>query len=486
VVGVTLATVDRYRSGRVPAVGDHAVVVGGSVAGLLAGRVLADAFERVTVLEKDDYPDAVEARRGVPQGSHIHALQEPGRATFEDLFPGYGEDLIDAGALLLDATSDLRYYAEGGFLADGATRMPAYSATRPLFEAVLRRRVEALDGIDLRSGCRVAGYLADDDATAVEGVRVRDAGEERLPADLVVDATGRTSKTPGWLEENGYEPPRVEDVGIDVAYSTVAVERPPGDRRAVLQVAAYPDERGCAVFPVEGDRWLVNLHGVHGDHPPTDADGLRAFAETLPIPHAERALAAREWAWDEPDYYPFPSSRRRYYEDLERFPDGLVVVGDAIASFNPIYGQGMSVAALEALELHHALAAGGRRDLARRFFDRAAGAVDVAWSMAVGSDHRFPATTGPKPRGSGLFARYFARVVRAAHDDPRLRDAVMRVVGMERPPTSLLGPRIAARALGPALRIPGLGNGSDAPGGDAAGEPTDPPPEGDPPGSVRG
>ncbi|MFB6374317.1 MAG: NAD(P)/FAD-dependent oxidoreductase, partial [Bradymonadaceae bacterium] len=220
---------------------------------------------------------------------------------------------------------------------------------------------------------------------------------ERVSADLVVDATGRTSRTPQWLAENGYERPRTEHAEIDVRYATVAVSRPPEDRRAILQVASHPNTRGCGVFPVEDDQWLVNVHGVHGDHPPTDREGLVAFAETLPISHAADLLTEREWTWEQPEYYPFPSNQRHHYEELTRFPDGLLTVGDAIASFNPIYGQGMSVAALEAVELHHALAAGGLDNLAQRFFDRTTDVVDVAWSMAVGADQQFPETTGPTP-----------------------------------------------------------------------------------------
>jgi 2-polyprenyl-6-methoxyphenol hydroxylase-like FAD-dependent oxidoreductase len=456
---MTLASVRRYRGDRIPTLGDHAVVVGGSVAGLLAARVLADGFDRVTVLEKDTFPEEAEPRRGVPQGSHIHALQEAGRATIEDLFPGYCEDLVASGALLVDATTDLKHYMEGDFLADGTTRMPSYSATRPLFEAVLRRRLGAVEGVTIREECQVTEFVVDDEATTVGGVRIRDGrgGANPLPADLVVDATGRTSRTPEWLADHGYRPPRVEEVEIDVAYSTIAVRRPPTDRRAILQVASYPHTRGCGVFPVEDDLWLVNLHGVHGDWPPTELDDFAAFAETLPIPHAKRTLASGEFAWDEPEFYPYPSNLRRHYEKLERFPDGLLVLGDAVASFNPIYGQGMSVAALEALELHHTLAAGGREDLAHRFFARAADVVDLAWAMAVGADHRYAETTGPKPRGSDLFTRYFSRVGRAAHHDGHLRDELMRVLGMERPPTHLLRPSVVARVVRSGLSLPTSG-----------------------------
>jgi 2-polyprenyl-6-methoxyphenol hydroxylase-like FAD-dependent oxidoreductase len=460
---MTLANTPRYDPKLSRPVGDSAVVVGGSVAGLLAARCLADYFSDVVVLEADEYPADPETRRGVPQGGHVHALQEAGRATLEDLFPGYGEDLLAAGGLLIDGASDIEFYSEGGFLADGSQRLPGYTATRPLFEAVVRRRIADSDAVEIRTDCRVTDYPLDE-SCAVEGVRFREEiGEEtQLAADLVVDATGRTSKTPGWLERNGYAAPPVEEVTIDVGYSTVPVERPPESRDTVLALAEAPRVRGGAAFPVEGDRWLVNVHGVHGDHPPTDLAGVTEFASSLPVPELERLLREQS-VLGEVDHYPFPSSRRRYYERLDRFPEGLVVVGDAVASFNPVYGQGMSVAALEALQLHRALGVGGLDGLAPRYFDRAASVVDTAWTMAVGADAQFSATPESPSRAADLFARYLSRLRRRAHSDPDLRVALMRVISMEQSPASLLRPRTVARVLGPEQSRLGLGRSPDRP-----------------------
>jgi 2-polyprenyl-6-methoxyphenol hydroxylase-like FAD-dependent oxidoreductase len=192
----------------------------------------------------------------------------------------------------------------------------------------------------------------------------------------------------------------------------------------------------------------VNVHGVHGDHPPTDLAGVTEFASTLPVPELERLLREQPVV-GEVDHYPFPSSRRHYYEQLDRFPEGLVVVGDAVASFNPVYGQGMSVAALEALQFHRALGLGGLDGLAPRYFDRAASVVDTAWTMAVGADAQFSATPESPSRSADLFARYLSRLRRRAHSDPDLRVALMRVISMEQSPASLLRPGVLARVLGP-------------------------------------
>jgi len=448
---MTLATVPRYDPDRIAVRGEHAVVVGASMAGLLAARVLADGFETVTIVERDSESDEPVARHGVPQGRHAHLLEEAGRAPLEDLFPGYGEELLSAGGLIIDMLSEFVSYQKGGVLANGPTRLPTYFATRPLFEAIVRRRVAELDGVEIQYDHRYVDYLADGDATTVEGIVVENEGSEReLPADLVVDATGRTSRTPTWLDEHGYVAPAVDEVQVDVAYSTAVIERPADDRRAFFVEPDPPRTRGAAVFPAEDGRWLVSVLGLHGDHPPTEPEKLKAFAASLPGPDIEGLLDTQPWVSDEIAHYPFPSNRRYRYEDLDRFPEGLVVIGDAIASFNPIYGQGMSVAALEALVLHHALATGGLTDLGRRFFDRCEGILDVPWSIAVGGDFEFPQTEGSKPRGTDFLNWYLARLIRKAHTDGELTEALFRVFMMERSPTSLFRPSVVGRVFKPA------------------------------------
>ncbi|WP_137286976.1 FAD-dependent oxidoreductase [Halorussus salinisoli] len=447
---MTLTTVPRYDSDRISERKGRAVVVGAGMAGLLAARVLADGFEDVTVLDRDSLADEATPRRGVPQGRHPHALLEAGRATLEDLFPGYGEDLVSAGGVVVDFASDVNFYDEGDFLAHGPFRMETYSASRPLFEQIVRQHVAGLDGVRIRPDCQVADYRFDGARRSVDGVAVQENGERtEIPADLVVDATGRTSRTPTWLSDHGYAPPPVDEVHIDLSYSTTYVERPASDRRTYLVPPSSPRTRGGMAAPVEGDRWVVNLQGVHGTDPPTGFEEFTEYAASLPTPTLKRLLDDRPNRSETVEHYPFPSNRRHRYESLDRFPDGLVVVGDAVASFNPVYAQGISVAALEALVLHRTLATGRRGNLALRFFDRAEDVVDVAWMLAVGSDFGFPQTTGPKPRGTDLAARYLSRLTRRAHTDGELADAFVRVLSMERPPTSLFRPGVLWRVFGP-------------------------------------
>ena len=447
---MTLARTPRYDADLVPARRGHAVVLGASMAGLLATRVLVDQFETVTLVEKDSLPDDPVARSGIPQSDHIHVMQKAGQVTLEDLIPGYGEELLSAGGLEIDIASDFKVYDKGGFVADGPNRLPMYCASRPLFEQLTRRRVTALEGVTVRDECQFVDYLVDSQGSTVEGVSVRTGqGEQEITADLVVDATGRTSRTPGWLTNHGYQTPRTDEVSIDVAYSTALFERPTDFNQALLVNPDHPRTRGCGAFPIEHGRQLVTLTGIHGDRPPTDPEGFFEYADSLPVPDDSYDITEQAMVTDDISFYPFPSNLRRRYEHLDRFPDGLVVIGDAIASFNPIYGQGMSVAALEAVQLHHTLGRNDREDLALEFFERAAHVVDDAWRVTVGSDFQFPQTTGPKPFATDLLNRYLSRFIRKSHTDGELADAFNRVVTMEKRPTSLFRPRLMWRTLTP-------------------------------------
>ncbi|QZP38299.1 FAD-dependent oxidoreductase [Halobaculum magnesiiphilum] len=447
---MVLESVAEYDESAVGDVGAHAVVGGGSMAGLLSARVLADGYDRVTLLERDPLPDEAVARPGIPQANHVHVMLEPARVILEALFDGYQSELQPAGGVIIDACRELDYYENGAVLAAAEPEMLMPCASRALFEQITRRRVAATAGVTIRDECHVTEYETAADAATVEGVSFIDPNgdETLLDADLVVDATGRRSKTPRWLDEHGYPTPRTQRVEIDLAYGTVILDRPAADTSAYLCAPSAPTTRGGTAVPIEADRWLVTLFGLHGDHPPSDRPGYLGFADALPSDQLATLLREREWRSDEIARYPFPASEWRRYDDLERFPDGLVVTGDAIASFNPIYGQGMSAAALDALQLHHTIA-NGPENIGVRFFDRVADHLDVVWQIAVGADFEFEETTGTKPTGVGLFNRYVDRVVATAHTDATVAEAFYRVLRLEREPTSLFHPHIAARVLWP-------------------------------------
>lgn len=448
---MAIPTVPTYKREAVTSRSQHAVVLGAGIGGLFAARVLADAFERITIIERDPHPDDPQPRNGVPQGNHVHALLEAGRVTLNELFPGFEDDIQAAGGLTIDAATEFHYFHGGDYLADGSAELPMICASRPLFEAVLYDRVSDIDEVTFRRGCVFRDYRYDEPNTAVTGVTITAASghDETLDASLVVDAMGRSSPTPRWLETNGMNRPPVDEVRIDLAYSTAIVRRPTTARDGYL---IGPDPtllRGGTALPVEQDRWIVTLFGLHGDHPPTERTGFRDFAASLPTPALREIVDGNTWASDGIRQYPFPSNRWHHYERVDQLPAGLVPIGDAVASFNPIYGQGMSVAALEAMHLHRSLISGDPGNLTDRYKSRIADVIADIWRMTVSADFEFSETEGPKPLGTDLFNWYMSRVIQAAHTDGEISDTLARVLRLERKPSSLLRPRTVARVFSP-------------------------------------
>jgi len=433
-------------------IGDRAVVLGASLAGLLAARVLADAYAQVTVIDRDDLPETPMHRRGVPHGRHIHALLARGQQALEELLPGLTAELVAYGVPAGDMLADARMYLSGHRLRNAHTGLGLLCVSRPVLEGQVRARVRALPNVRFLDSCDVAGMTTTPDCRRVTGARVLrradGSAEELVAADLVVDASGRGSRTPAWLEALGYTRPPTERVRIGLGYATRTYRLPSdalqGDL-AVVQAATPQHPRAGALQVLEGDRWILTLAGILGDHPPIDPDGFLAFARSLRFPDIYEAVRDGE-PLDDPVGFRFPASVRHRYERLNRFPDSLLVMGDAVASFNPIYGQGMSVAALEALALRRHLERGiGPQP--RRFFRDLARVVDVPWDMAAGGDMVFPGVQGRRTLKTRLVNAYLARLHAAAAHDARLASAFVRVAGLVAPPQSLLRPSIVLGVL---------------------------------------
>lgn len=260
--------------------------------------------------------------------------------------------------------------------------------------------------------------IVDQKLGRVTGVR---ASGQALPGDLIVDATGRGSRSPEWLEQLGYKKPVEDVVQIGLGYTTRFFWRKPTDLNGDTAVVIPPTpegKRGGVMLAQEGDRWTVTLIAHFGNYAPEDLDGFIAFARTLPAPYIHDVVSRNE-PLGEAASARFPASVWRRYELLERFPACFLVFGDAICSFNPIYGQGMSVAALQALELEKTLAFGDHETaLAKAFFRRAAKVVEIPWSIAVSADLRIPETVGRRTTGLKLVNWYISKLHRAAHNDP--------------------------------------------------------------------
>jgi 2-polyprenyl-6-methoxyphenol hydroxylase-like FAD-dependent oxidoreductase len=433
-------------------IGDRAVVLGASMAGLLAARVLTDAYAQVTVIDRDQLPETPMHRRGVPHGRHVHALMPGGQQALEELFPGLTAELIAHGVPVGDVLAHGRWYLNGHRLRQALTGLVALSPSRPVLEGHLRARIRALPNVAFLDSCDILGLAATPDGRRITGARVlRRAGgsaEQVLGAELVVDATGRGSRTPVWLEALGYAPPAREQVRIGLGYATRTYRLPPdalhGDL-GVVQAATPEHPRSGVLLRLEGDRWMLTLGGRLGDHPPTDPDGFLDFARSLRLPDIYGAIRRAE-SLSDPVGFRFPASTRYRYERLDRFPDGLLVMGDAVSSFNPVYGQGMSVAALEALALGRHLERGTEPE-PRRWFRDLARVVDTPWDIAVGGDLAFPGVGGRRTLKVRLVNAYLARLHAAAAHDAHLASAFIRVAGLVAPPQTLLRPSIAVRVL---------------------------------------
>lgn len=433
-------------------VGDKAVVLGGSIAGILTAKVLAERFRAVRVVDRDSFPAPGNGRRGVPQDRHIHALQTRGKRAIEQVFPGVTEELVGKGAHLGDWGRDATMCMSGHRLARVDAELDLLSCTRPLLEGVLRARLSDVDNVDIEEGCGAHALVTDDRGRRVTGVRVlrdRDgSAEEKIDADLVVDATGRGSRLPRWLESIDYPTPEEETTDLEVAYTSVRIPRAPEDERlAVIVSGVAPDvPRGGGAIAVEGDSWILTLGGVHGEQAPTDPGGFVDYAATLPVSDLYDLVRDRELL-SEPKLMRYPTSRRRHYEELDRLPEGLVVTGDALCSFNPVYGQGMSVAAAEALALDRCLD-DGVRGIGLRFLQEAMPVVDDAWSMAASGDIQyFPDRAAARPLPERLISRYQQRLLAVAAHDPMVSEAFREVMAMVARPPSLLRPGIVARVV---------------------------------------
>ena len=429
---------------------DHAVVLGASMAGILAARVLADRYTRVTILERDRLPAVGVRRRGVPQDRHIHALQTRGVRAIESLFPGTVDELLCQGAVIGDWGRDTRLCFGGHRLQPVDAGLDMLAVSRPLLEGHLRARLVTRTSVRIRDGVDVRGLVLDQRRGAVTGVRVlprRDGStEERLDAALVVDATGRGSRLPQWLRAAGYEAPESRETGLEVTYTSCRFPRRPDDTEsAILISAAPPGRRGGGAFAVEGDSWIVTLGGVQGEQAPTDIDGFVAWAATLPFPDLHELVRDREPLGD-PVLMRYPTGRRLRYDRLERFPEGLAVLGDALCSFNPVYGQGMTVAASEALALGRALDV-TRDRIGLRLLAECRQVVDDAWSMAAGGDARYVPPPGGPSRRARIEAGYQQRLLRVAAVDATVARAFCQVLTMVDRPASLLRPGIVARVL---------------------------------------
>lgn len=391
----------------------HAVVLGGSISGLLCAAALHESFERVTIVDRDDLPidgpDAQESRRGVPQGDQVHHLLSLGHDTIEGLLPGLTEELLVLGCERYDDVADFSQYVNGAWRMRVKSDLIVTMFRRPLFEWAIRRRVLALPNVSVVKGLAI-GLIGSAGGASVVGAKVRGVEGGQLYGDLVVDATGRGSRSANWLEDLGYERPVEQHVRIYMGYSTFTVNLPAGalpNGLAGIAVSATPaNPVGAAIRPCGNGLHDVVAYGMVKNYPPDDLDGVRLFFETLSSPLISQVMR-QATVRSEIAPYRMPGNQRRLWERLDRRPECFVVVGDAVTSFNPIYGQGMTMAALDAKVLGDTVVDSDSLDGVAQAVQVALGPfAEVAWGLAVGTDSAYPEAEyenvdGPSARDRG-------------------------------------------------------------------------------------
>jgi 2-polyprenyl-6-methoxyphenol hydroxylase-like FAD-dependent oxidoreductase len=436
----------------------RAVVVGASMAGLLAARVLADYFSQVTIIERDALPTQVEARKGVPQGKHVHLLMIRGADIIAELFPGIFTELEAAGSLPVSPTEDFHWYHLGGWKLQFPGPLHAYSQSRPLLEDHVRRRVLENAAITLLEGT-VEGFCHESGAiTGVKVCNTKEAGANSdvqiVHADLVVDASGRGSQTPRWLESLGYPAVAETLIKVNVGYATRLYQRI-DERRNWKLLGIYPwpvgkMKRTGYLFPIEGDRWVVTLSGILGDHPSSDEQAFLDFAQSLAQPDIYTVIKDAE-PLTPVETYKFSRNQRRHYERCMRFPEGLVILGDAVCSLNPIYGQGMTLAALGALTLCKRLAqqqrALNKKGFSLRFQKALARVIEMPWLLTTSEDFRYAEVEGKRPFCLSVLQGYTKRVCSLTTTDPFVTQTFYEVLNMRKSSTVLFDPRILIPAM---------------------------------------
>jgi 2-polyprenyl-6-methoxyphenol hydroxylase-like FAD-dependent oxidoreductase len=421
------------------------------MAGLFAARALSEAYREVVIVDRDELIGVTGTRRAVPQGGHIHALLARGQQILEEFFPGFTDELVEQGAPAGDFSKHLRWYFNGRKLKQVETGLICVGAGRPLLEGHLRTRVSALPGVSFRQRTDILGLEVS--GSRVVGARVQSqeegASAELLRADLVVDATGRGSRTARWLEELGYARVEEERVKMDLTYTTgdFKLDRATdelGDDIAIIPVASPELPRG-AIYARLTDRHSVSLTGIAGERPPTDREGFMAYVKSLPVPEIYQAVCDADFI-GEPVTFHFPQSVRRRFERMERFPDGLLLIGDAFCIFNPVYGQGMTVAAMEA----HVLLKHLRKGVApepRAYLRDIARTINAPWDMSTGADLGFPTTVGKRTLKVRMGNVFIPKLQAAATVDGELANAFMHAAGLVAPPESLMKPGVILRTL---------------------------------------
>jgi 2-polyprenyl-6-methoxyphenol hydroxylase-like FAD-dependent oxidoreductase len=460
----------------------QAVVIGASVAGMCAARVLSEHVERVVIVDRDVCPTGADHRIGVPQSHHAHALLARGKNELERLFPGFEQAMVAGGALKIDYSAHFAVLRQWGWAPVAPCGLESLWASRPLIESIVRGKLRSLPNVILRDRASVVDLRIErGDRARVTGVSVRgEDGMEPIDAEIVVDASGRGSKAPHWFESAGLPSPAEDVVEAYAGYASRFYQRPSAEERPAgwwwdgLWIEGVPPRfpRGGVAFPIEGNRWLVTAVGFAKDYPPGDEAGYLEFLASLASPALARAVA-RCKPLSDVVVNRSTTNRFRHYESWAAELDGFLAIGDGVCSFNPVYGQGMSAAAASASELENAIKKVGLspRALPRAHFAAQARFLSAVWSLASGADFVWPTTTGNRPPGAALMRPYLQLLGESAHADPAVLRKMVPIFHLLEHPSAVASPAAFAAVLGSTikrrlrdgLRVPSIPHGTMPP-----------------------
>ena len=434
--------------------GQHAIVIGASTSGLAAAAAAGRHFARVTVLERDSLPEKSDTRRGVPQGRHVHALLKGGQNVFNHYFPGLTAHMLAQGASEVDIGQHIAWHHFGGWKTRFSSGVTMQCQTKGFLEWHVRQRLMQWPNVQMLEKSEVTGLNLQ--SGRISGVQLRSGAT--LEADLVIDAGGRNSQMPFFLKDLGIKLPETSELPVEIGYASQLFLPDPNDTdhdwRGMLIHSRPPATRTAALMPVEGGRWIVTLVGWGGDLPGKDEGSFLEWARGLPVPDLYHAIRRakpvdRVWSWR------FPSNQRRHYERHDKLPDGIVVVGDANTSLNPIYAQGMSQGAIGASILDTVLHEQRKRagpmqvaGLSARFHRAYAGFLDQCWMTSTTEDY---CTLGPASKRAWytpMLSSYMHRFAQLTWHDQKAALAFFDVMHMQKPPSSLMTPRFLFKALG--------------------------------------
>jgi hypothetical protein len=322
--------------------------------------------------------------------------------------------------------------------------------SRPLLEHVVRQRTGRIGNVSIRPKCNVRAIAAAPGGTDVAGVRCENADgiSEFLPAELVVDASGRGLPSLAFLEALGYPLPEETAIGVDMRYATGVIALPTGAANGWKAVISFPDPRvngrGGLLFPIEGGHWMVAIGGANGDAPPGDLEGFKAFARGLRTPTIYDAIRDAPFI-GEIARFAFPGSVRRHFDRLTKLPKGLLPVADSVCRFNPAFGQGMSVAAMEACILKRLLGEPAER-LAPAFLSQIQSVIETPWAVAK-ADFIFPRTTGERPADFEATMKFQAALTRLAAREQPIHKLIVEVRHLLKPGSVYRDPALAQRVM---------------------------------------